>query len=121
MKKRDEQNEFTDDVGALLDGNDKAEDLRRIISGGKGTLAESPTQKIRKSRGPGTKKSAPAKACTYILSLRAIKLMEDNLVSNKSKFIDWLITEHFKKKRTPWFGGDVSEETNELRNEERKE
>ena len=100
--KKDEQ--LTDNLDDILKKK-QADDLRSVISGGKATAENKKPGAAKKGRQGRPPRSEPAKPCTFLLSLRVIQMMDDHQIGNKSKFIDWLVTEYFKKAPdTSWFG-----------------
>jgi hypothetical protein len=99
--KKDEQ--LTDNLDDILKKK-KADDLRNVISGGKAKAEDKKTVVKKRGRQGRPPRSEPAKPCTFLLSLDVIQMMEDNQISNKSKFINWLVSEYFKKgPKAPWF------------------
>ena len=97
-------NQFADNLDEILKKK-KADDLRSVISGGKAESEDKKSAVAKKGRQGRPPRSEPAKACTFLLSLHVIQMMDDHQIGNKSKFINWLVTEYFKKEpKTPWFG-----------------
>lgn len=102
--KKDEQ--LTDNLDDILKKK-KADDLRNVISGGKAKAEDKKPSVAQKGRQGRPPRSEPAKPCTFLLSTRVIQMMDDHQISNKSQFINWLVTEYFKKgPNTPWFGSE---------------